>query len=359
MRNHIFLYLVLILVACKNKAVYTRPVISSITESIYASGILKSKSQYQSFANVSGSISQIYLKEGDKVKVGTPILSITHDLQLLNTQNAAISAQYASLGNNQDKIEDAQNTIMILGRKMKNDSLLWIRQQDVYKNGGGTKVELEQRELSFASSRVDYQSAVLKYQDLKKQLRFNAQQSAKNLQISQKLAGDFTLKSELEGVLYQLYKKTGESVTPQTPLALLGNNRQFVLEMQVDEYDIFKVRIGQMVLVRMDSYKGQIFEAYVSSISPVMDEAAKTFLVEAVFMHPPKVLYPFITFEANIVIRKKDSALLIPVSFLVSDSTVLSKNGKILRVKTGLRDYKMVEIIRGISRSDEISIPSP
>lgn len=357
MRKLYFVYYLFFLLSCKNKSETIKPVLSAITESVYAAGILKSEAQYQAFSNVNGSIKDIYVKEGAKVTIGTPILSISNDLQELNIQNAQLAAQYAALTNNQGKLDDAKNLISIQLRKMQSDSLLWIRQKNIWQNNGGTKVDLEQRELSYESSKVNYQSAILKFDELKRQLVFAASQSKKNVQISQKMASDFTLKSEIHGVLYQLYKKRGESITSQTPLALLGSKKKFVLEMQVDEYDIFKVKPDQLVLVTLDSYRGEIFEAKVVSISPMMNQASKTFLVEATFVKPPKALYPFISFEANIVIRTKPKALLIPINYLLSDSTVLKSNGEKVKVSTGLKDYKMVEILSGISVADELVNP--
>jgi HlyD family secretion protein len=357
MRKLISLCFLLIFLACKTKQDSIKPILSAITESVYASGVMKSEAQYQAFSNVNGTIQRIYLQEGDMVKIGTPILSITNDIQQLNTQNAQFAAQYADLSNNQGKLDDAKNLISIQLRKMKSDSLLLQRQRNVWQRGGGTKVELEQRELGYEAAKVDYQSALLKYDDLRRQLDFAASQSRMNLQISRKMANDFTLKSEVNGVLYQLYKKRGESVTPQSPLALLGRNKQFVLEMQVDEYDIFKIVKGQLVLVRLDSYKGKVFEAKVTSISPMMNEASRTFLVEAVFVDPPKTLYPFISFEANIVIHTKPKTMLIPINYLINDSTVLKSNGEQVRVSTGLKDYKMIEILSGISVTDELANP--
>lgn len=351
------LFFLFFLLSCKSKPETVKPLLSTITQSVYAAGILKSEAQYQAFSNVNGSIKDIYVKEGANVRIGTPILSISNDLQQLNTQNAQLAAQYAALSNNQGKLEDAKNLISIQLRKMQSDSLLWIRQKNIWQNNGGTKVDLEQRELGFESSKVDYQSAVLKFDELKRQLGFAASQSKKNVQISQKMASDFTLKSEIDGVLYQLYKNRGESITPQTPLALLGGNKKFVLEMQVDEYDIFKVKPGQLVLVTLDSYKDKVFEAKVVSISPMMNQSTKTFLVEAIFVEPPKALYPFISFEANIVIQTKPKALLIPINYLLNDSTVLKSNGEKVKVTTGLKDYKMVEILSGISAADELIDP--
>lgn len=357
MRKLSLLCFLFFLLTCKNKKEHIKPIVSAITESVYATGVLKSDGQYQAFSNVNGSIKDIYVKEGQSVQIGTPLLTITNDLQLLNTENAQLASQYAALSNNQDKLADAKNLIALQLRKMKNDSLLLKRQQNIWENNGGTKVELEQRELSYAASKVDFQSAILKFDVLKKQLDFAALQSKKNYQISQKTASDFTLKSTVNGIVYQLYKKKGESVTPQLPLALLGGDKQFVLEMQVDEYDIFKVKKDQEVLVTLDSYRGKVFEAKVNTISPMMNESTKTFLVEAVFVKPPQQLYPFISFEANIVIRTKSKALLIPVNYLVNDSTVLNSNGKMIKVSTGLKDYKMVEIKSGISVTDELLNP--
>jgi HlyD family secretion protein len=358
MRKLIFFSLILLLaVACKSKNDNIKPILSPITESVYAAGVLKSDKQYQAFSTVNGTIQQIYVQEGETVKIGTPILSIKDNIQQLNTQNAIISADYAALSNNQDKLLEVSNLIALQLQKMKNDSLLLQRQLNIWKQGVGTKVQVEQRQLTYAATKVDYKAAVLKYKSLKKQLDFAALQSNKNLQISKKVTEDFTLKSEVNGVLFQLYKKPGEMVNPQTPLALLGEHKKFVLEMQVDEYDIFKIKKGQLVLVTLDSYKGKVFEAKVTTISPLMKEASKTFLVEALFLNPPQTLYPFISFEANIMISTKTNALLIPISYLVNDTTVLKSNGEQLKVKTGLRNYKMVEIISGLKITDELANP--
>ncbi|MBC7565524.1 MAG: efflux RND transporter periplasmic adaptor subunit [Pedobacter sp.] len=351
------LFLLVFFLGCKKKQNTIKPVLSAITESVYASGVLKSEAQYQAFSSANGAIKDIYLKEGASVEIGTPILSIMNDLQLLNTENAKFAEQYAALSNNQGKLTDARSLITMQLRKMKNDSLLLKRQQNVWESGGGTKVELEQRGLDYEASKVAYQTAMSKFDELRRQLDFAALQSKKNLQISKKLASDFTLKSEISGVLYQLYKKTGESVNPQMPLALLGSNRKFVIEMQVDERDIFKVVKGQLVLVTLDSYPGKVFEANVTTISPMMNESSKTFLVSAAFIDPPKALYPFISFEANIIIQTKPKAMLIPISYLLNDSTVLLSNGKVTKIKIGLKDYKMVEVLNGISATDELVNP--
>ena len=345
------------LFSCKSKEEKIKPTIESISESIYASGTLKSKDQYQAFATVNGIIENIFVTEGQAVKKGDPILSIYNEAQKLNKQNAELAEQFSDLNANQGKLNDAKALIDLAKNKMKNDSALYARQSSLWQQQIGTKTELEQRELAFENSRNAYQSAIIKYDDLKRQLNFTSEQSKKNLLISGRIEKDYTVRSEMDGIVYSLPKSKGEVVGIQTPLAVIGASQKFVLEMQVDEYDILKIKAGLPVLVTMDSYKGKVFDATVTKVNPLMDERSKTFLVEAEFTNPPATLYPNISFEANIVIRTKEKALLLPRNYLLNDSVVFKSGGEKVVVKTGLRDYQKIEILSGISANDELVKP--
>jgi multidrug efflux pump subunit AcrA (membrane-fusion protein) len=357
MKKAFFFLVVIDLFSCKSKTEKIKPTISSISESVYASGIVKSKNQYQAFPTVNGIIETIFVKEGDSVKAGTPILSISSQAQKLNKENAELAASLSDFNNNQDKLNEAKAFVDLAKNKLRTDSAFYFRQKLLWQQQVGTKAELEQRELAYESSKTSYLSAQVKYNDLKKQLSFASQQSKNNLLISSKLENDFTLKSEINGVVYSLLKEKGELVGLQTPLAVIGDAHHFLLEMQVDEMDIFKIKIGQPVYVTMDSYRDKVFEARVTKIYPIMNERSKTFIVEAEFIQPPAILYPNITFEANILLHKKEKALLIPRNYLWHDTIVFNANKEKVRVKTGLKDYEKVEILSGINAGDEIIKP--
>lgn len=346
-----------VLFACKAKVEKIKPTMASISESVYASGIIKSKNQYQAFATVNGIISELYVHEGDSILKGAPILSIANETQRLNKENAALAASFADIGSNQGKLNEAKAAIDLARSKMRNDSLLWARQSALWAQQIGSKVELEQRELAFQNSKTAYLSAKVRYDDLKRQLNLNSAQSKKNLMISSKLASDFTLKSEINGRVYQLPKNKGELVNAQTVLAVIGDAKQFYLEMQVDEFDILKIKKGLKVIVILDAYKGKTFEAFVTKIDPIMNERSKTFTIEAEFIQQPEVLYPNITFEANIVLQTKNNVLLLPRNYLINDSFVMKANGEKVPVKTGLKDYQKIEILSGIKVEDELIQP--
>ena len=347
----------LFIYSCGDSVETIKPSIESISQSVYASGVLKSKNQYQAYASVSGIIKQIFVVEGDSVKKGDLLLTISNEVQKLNTENARIVSDYNALSANQGKLNEASSLIEFAGNKLRNDSALFYRQKNLWEQEIGTKVELEQRELAWQNSKINYNSALIRYNDLKRQLNLAASQARRNLSISQTLANDYALKSEIDGIVYSVYKLKGEIVSPQTSVAVIGSADNFILEMQVDENDILMIRNGQKVLVNLDSYKGKVFEAVVTRINPLMNERNKTFMVEAEFSEKPERLYPNITFEANILIEEKSGAMLIPRIYLLKDSMVIKSNGDTVLVKTGLKDYQKVEILSGISPDDELVKP--
>ncbi|MBK8416591.1 MAG: efflux RND transporter periplasmic adaptor subunit [Bacteroidetes bacterium] len=335
-----FFFIAIFILACDRKVQKVRPTVGAVTESIYASGVVRSKNQYQAFATVSGVINKLYVSEVDTVKKGTPILSISSEIQRLNRENAELNASFTDIQANQGKLSEAKMLIDFSFNKMKNDSLLYFRQKSLWQQEIGSKAELEQKELAYQNSRTSYLSSILRYNDLKRQLTFNSSQAKKNLLISNSLKSEYILRSEIDGMVYSISKNLGEIVGPQSPICVIGDAGSFILEMEVDEFDIIKIRKDLRVHLTLDSYRGKIFEAKVTKINPIMNERSKTFLVEAEFMERPEILYPNISFEANIVISSKDKAMLIPRKYLVNDSMVIKSNGEKVIVKIGLKDYQ-------------------
>ncbi len=347
----------IMLFSCGKKQETSLPTLGPITESIYASGVLKTADQYQAYVTVNGIISQILVKEGDSVHVGSPLVSITNETQRFAAENASLAANFNDFSANSGKLDEAKLVIESAKNKFKLDSALYFRQKNLWDQQIGTKVDLETKELAFQTSKSNYLSAIQRFRDLYRSLAFNSSQAKKNLQISANQAQDFILRSKTNGIVYSILKSIGEIVNPQSPIAVIGNYQDFVLEMQVDENDILRVQNGQKVIVTLDSYKNQAFEARVSKISEIMNERSKTFLVEATFTKAPPKLFPNITFEANILLNKKENVILIPRNYLKQDSIVTLASGEERIVKVGLKDFQKAEILSGLKVSDEIVKP--
>lgn len=356
MKIFVPILLLIIVGGCSSKSESIHPKVQNISSSVYASGTIKSKSQYQAVPLVSGIIQDVFVDDGDYVKKGQLLIKIDNRSQLINEENAALSASYYDLGSNQDKLEDARNGIRLAREKLKTDSLMYVRQLNLFNQNVISKVELEQRELAYQSSQNALSNSIIRYNDLKRQINFSAKQAKNNLALSSKSVSDFEIRSDINGRVYSVLIEKGDLVGPQIPLAVIGSADSFILEMQVDEYDIAKVDLNMRVLVTMDSYKGQVFEARVNKINPLMNERSKTFKVEAVFTKAPKKIFPNTSFEANIVLESKKEVLTIPRTYLLKGDSVLLANGKKVKVKIGLRDFEFVEILAGLRPEDEIML---
>ena len=112
---------------------------------------------------------------------------VSNETSKIARENASLAADYANLNTNQEKLADLQNSIVLAQSKYNNDSAIFKRQQNLWNQNIGSKFDLEQKELAYKNSKTALESVKLKYKDLLKQLKFNAEQSKNNLAISKKM----------------------------------------------------------------------------------------------------------------------------------------------------------------------------
>jgi HlyD family secretion protein len=354
--NWVSFFLPGLLLSCNNQE-KIKPTFENISESVYAAGTIKANHQYEIFSTVSGIVDKVLVTENDLVRVGTPLITIASNAAKISRANAELQATFERLETNQDKLKELQDNINLAAIKYSNDSLLFKRQENLWQEHIGSKVDLEQKKIMQEKSKNELLSARIKYDNLNRQLRLNAGQSTNYRTLSIENENDYTIKSNAEGKVYTIVKEKGEMVTPQMALGIIGDAANFIIELQIDEFDISRIKMGQRVFVSMDSYKGKVFEAQIQKIYPVMNDRTKSFLVEAGFITTPALLYPNLTVETNILIQTKQKAMVIPRSYLVNDSMVLTGMNKLTTVVTGFKDYSKVEIIRGLTPEEYIYKP--
>ncbi len=344
---------------CSQTSEQTNPIVEDISESVYASGIIKSKNQYQVYSTVNGLIQEVLVSEGDTVKKGDGLLKILNEPSKINVTNARLNVENADLLANTDKLNEAEVTTTLALSKLKNDSMLFARQKKLNAQGVGSLIELEQRQLAYENSITNYSVSRLRYKELQRQLEFASNQSKNNLKLSTVLAQDYLIKAETSGRVYKILKEKGELVNTQSPVAIVGDAHDFLIELVVDEFDISRIQKGQKIILTMDSYKGMVFEAQVDKIEPLMNEQSRSFTVKAIFVTQPDLLYPNLSAEANIIIQTKKQALTIPRNYLIADSLVIVNKNEKRAVTVGLMDYQKVEIRSGLTATDIIYKPNP
>lgn len=336
-----------------------QPTVGSITESVYASGVIKSENQYTVYATVSGVLQKIKVTPGQTIAKGQTLFQIESDKASLTTENARLAYQLSNENSRyiQDKIAEMETKVQMAKDKLVVDQSVYNRNKNIKQYKVISEVEYERVELTYKNSKSNYETAVKQLSQLKLQLKNDQNRNSNNLKISEKSQSDFEVKSAFSGELFDVLVKEGTLITSQMPLAVIGEKNKYLLELDVDENDMVKVILGQKIVVTLDSYKGKVFEAKVDKIYPIMDERSRTFKIEAHFDNPPAKLYPNLTAEANIIIQTKKNALTIPKSYLIDDKFVLVNENEKRQVKIGLNDYQNVEILEGLTAGETIYKP--
>lgn len=335
------------------------PTVGTITESIYASGVVKAAGQYQVIPSANGKLLALLVQEGDTVKAGQALMRIDDRTSSLSTNNA-----FAQLRNLERNVRDDGP---VLGQlltalqqakdKLAVDSANYARQKALWEKQIGSRAEFDQRELAFNSSRSVYERAQKAIVETRDKLRTELEVARNTVAINTAGNDDRTPRSLIDGIVYDLMIEPGELATTQKPVAVIGSATDLYLELEVDEYDIRQVKPGQKVFVSLDSYADQAFEAEITRIIPFMDERSRTFKVEARFTERPPTLYPNFTVEASIVLSTKENALMVPASYVVEDRFVLTGNTERTPVKIGARDLQSVEILDGVDANTTIYKP--
>jgi HlyD family secretion protein len=354
MKKILFITL-LFFISCKDKFEQTQPTIGDVTESVYASGIVKSENQYTVFSTVSGILKKIDVVAGQTIINNQLLFELEDDKAELNTQNAKLTYQLSQNDNHyiQDKISEMELKVQLARDKLLVDKSLYDRNNRIKQYNVISEVDFEKVELAYKSSKLDLQTSQKQLSQLRSQLNFDQNKNNILLQIDQKTQYDYQIKSAFSGQLFDVLVKEGTLISPQIPMAIIGQKNAFLLEFEVDENDMARVQLYQSVLITLDSYKNQVFDAKVDKIYPIMNEKTRLFKIEAHFINSPQKLYPNLSAEGNIIIKTKKNAITIPKNYLLKgDSILISKKEK-RKVKIGLSDFQKVEILEGL-KADEI-----
>ena len=350
--------LFLLFLSCGEKQEKVLPQKSQLISSVYASATVQPDSIYQVYAVVAGILDDNLVEEGDLVKKGDPILQVNNRTPKLNSENAYLTLQQSkeNFQGNAAILKSIEDDIYAAELKFNNDSINFARQKRLWEQNIGSKAEFDTQKLNYELSRNQLNQQRSSYERTKNDLETALQQAKNSYSSSKIIAEDYTINSKINGKVYALFKEPGELISTLEPLGAIGSATDFKIEMLIDEVDIIKIKLGQKTLITLDAYPMEVFTATVSKIYPQKDETSQTFKVEALFKNPPKVLYPGLAGEGNIVISEKEDVLTIPRNYLVDGNKVITEEGTVT-VEVGAENLERVEIISGITENDMILKP--
>jgi len=125
--------------------------------------------------------------------------------------------------------------------------------------------------------------------------------------------------------------------------------------VEVDEEDIPLVKVGQDVLIHADAFPEAVYDGIVQSITPKGDAISRSYRVR-VGLKGETPLLTGMTAESNIIIQKKDMALLLPVSAVVDKVVWVVEGGRLHKksVTTGIKTPDNIEVLSGVSGEDDV-----
>jgi len=358
MKLYYSIILTLIILSCSEKQDKILPTETTLTESVYSSVTIQPDSLYQVYAIVAGIVDNNLVEEGTLVSKDQTLIQIINNTPKLNSQNARFALDLAEENYNGSAaiLGSIEEEIAAAKLKYKNDSINYFRQKNLWEKSIGSRAEFDAKKLSYDLASNNLKLLRSNYNRTKNELLTAVKQAQNNYQTSLIATKDFTVKSKINGKVYALYKEPGEIVTTMEPLASIGSATNFIIEMLVDEVDIVQINEAQDVLVNLDAYQDEVFKGKVSKIYPQKDERNQTFKVEAVFENPPKILYPGLSGEANIVVATKNKVLTIPKAYIIDGDKVKTDDG-LVTITTGLQNMENIEVLSGITKNTYIYKP--
>ena len=345
--------MLLLAVGCQSQEKTVKPTRKNIIESVYASSKISAKDQYEHRIQATGRLIEYLVDEGDEVNAGDIIAKLKGVEAKLNLQNAQIQLQNALSSRKQ--LSELALQLETAKARFIQDSINYSRQKRLFSNGIGSKSQLEQVEFQLASSRNQFRALAKRFSYSEEQVTSAIRQAQLNIDLAKENSSHFVVTAFRNGRVYRLPAKVGELVSPQQVFALIGDENNFIVEMEIDERDIPKIKEGLKVVVKMDAYP-DTYEAAISKIIPTLDPKTQTFKAEATFKGSHPNLYPGLAAESNIVLNKRDNVLVIPRNTIDEENQVITIQG-LKKVKTGISNSEWVEVLSGITEGDEIIIP--
>ena len=145
----------------------------TVTEGVYASGIVKATGQYTVYPTVSGTLKSIKVQAGQTVKSGQLLFVLDQEKAALATQNAMLTQQLSADNSRfvQDKISELEWKVQSSKDRLALDESIYQRSQRVHSQNILSEVDFEKTQQAYKSSKANYEMAVKQLAQYRTQLK--------------------------------------------------------------------------------------------------------------------------------------------------------------------------------------------
>ncbi|MBK5292907.1 MAG: efflux RND transporter periplasmic adaptor subunit [Acidobacteriia bacterium] len=314
-------------------------------------------------AEIDGRVDQVMFDMGDNVRKDQVLAHISDEEQrYIVAQNEAQlrqSMERLGLKNENDRVEDLDQTPEV--RRAKADLLeseqRFKRIRNLVDQKIGAVADLDQASARYAAMQAGYDASRYQARNLIQEVeRFKA-----IVELQRKKLRDTTVRAPFDASVKERQVTKGQFVRPNTPLFVLVVNNPVRLRLEVPERMAPWTSVGQVAEVSMEAFPNRLFHGRVSRIAPTVDQAKRTFIVEALIANPAGELKPGSYARARLKTQKMDEVRLIPAKavnyVLGSNKAYVVREGAVeaREVKVGDRFEEQIEILEGLKDDEQVA----
>lgn len=234
------------------------------------------------------------------------------------------------------------------------------RQDDAEERGALQELEYNNQQLQRDLDRAEKDRTKSDAAQTEYEQRWTQLEESKSRLAAQKVRIDqLVLRAPLEGMVLRRDGEVGEIAGPTDVLFWVGPPAPMQVVAEVNEEEINRIAVGQKALLRSEAFPGQALRASVSRITPKGDPTRKTFRVYLLLPDDTRLRIGM-SVEANIVVREKPQAIVVPDEAVAGNAVQVVNNGRIqlVTVTIGVRGSRNVEIIGDVSRGMAVLSPA-
>ena len=235
----------------------------TVTEIVSASGKVYPEVEVKISPDVSGEIVELKIQEGDSVLKGQLLARVYADILATQRDQAT-----AGVNQQQALVQNSSAALESFKARFEQAQRQYNRQKQLYEQKVISRLEFEQAESAYLTSKADFAAASQTINSSKA----GVQSAQASLQRANKDLSRTSVLSPMSGVVSLLNVKKGERVVGNSMMAgtemmRIADMRVIEVRVDVGENDVPKVQIGDSAIVEVDAYTNKKFKGVVTQIA--------------------------------------------------------------------------------------------
>jgi membrane fusion protein (multidrug efflux system) len=178
-----------------------------------------------------------------------------------------------------------------------------------------------------------------------------------------KLDYEYTrIRAPIAGVISNRNIKLGEHINPNDMAFRVTDTSRLVAYMKIPQSELANISAGDVATISVDAVTDQKFAATIARVSPTIDMKNGTFRATAYVDNARGKLAPGMFGRFDIAYERHENAITIPTEVVVQEDNqfvvYVVTDGEAVRqvVTIGIEDEGVVEILSGITESDQVVV---